>query len=206
MATNTGDKLSPGNIVKQVYDNVNEAIKITGTVSTTVNTTGLATDTGQTTGNNTLASINSKITTVNTNSVTVTSTVLPTGAATSANQTTSNASLASIDSKVTPLSTITNTNNSGKVSLDVNVTDITLNANGDSVETRNMPEAVKIDFASSTAFIYKAFAPVNTAVTASGWKICKISLADADAGTTTWANGSAAYSFIWNNRATYTYS
>lgn len=55
-------------------------------VSATIDTTGLATDTGQTTGNASLSSIDGKITAVNTGAVTVASSALPSGASTSAKQ------------------------------------------------------------------------------------------------------------------------
>ena len=55
-------------------------------VEATIDTTGLATDTGQTAGNASLASIDSKITAVDTGAVTVASSALPTGASTSAKQ------------------------------------------------------------------------------------------------------------------------
>ena len=67
--------------------------------------TGAATSALQTTGNNSLSSIDSKITAVNTGAVVVSSSVLPTGAATSALQTTGNNSLSSIDSKITAVNT-----------------------------------------------------------------------------------------------------
>lgn len=51
----------------------------------------------------TLASLNSKVTAVNTGAVTVSSSALPTGASTSANQTTGNNSLSSIDTKTPSL-------------------------------------------------------------------------------------------------------
>ena len=65
--------------------------------------TGASTSASQTTGNNSLSSIDSKITAVNTGAVVVSSSVLPTGAATSALQTTGNNSLSSIDGKTATL-------------------------------------------------------------------------------------------------------
>ena len=65
--------------------------------------TGASTSASQTTGNNSLSSIDSKITAVNTGAVVVSSSVLPTGAATSALQTTGNDSLSSIDGKTATL-------------------------------------------------------------------------------------------------------
>ena len=65
--------------------------------------TGASTSALQTTGNDSLSSIDSKITAVNTGAVVVSSSVLPTGAATSALQTTGNNSLSSIDGKTATL-------------------------------------------------------------------------------------------------------
>jgi len=65
--------------------------------------TGASTSALQTTGNNSLSSIDSKITAVNTGAVVVSSSVLPTGASTAANQTTGNSSLSSIDGKTATL-------------------------------------------------------------------------------------------------------
>jgi len=65
--------------------------------------TGASTSALQTAGNNSLSSIDSKITAVNTGAVVVSSSVLPTGAATSALQTTGNSSLSSIDGKTATL-------------------------------------------------------------------------------------------------------
>ena len=67
--------------------------------------TGASTSALQTTGNNSLSSIDSKITAVNTGAVVVSSSVLPTGASTAANQTTGNSSLSSIDTKTPALVT-----------------------------------------------------------------------------------------------------
>ena len=57
-------------------------------VTASIDTTGLATSAGQTTGNSSLSSIDGKITAVNTGAVVVSSSALPSGASTSANQTT----------------------------------------------------------------------------------------------------------------------
>lgn len=62
---------------------------------------GAATGAKQDTGNTSLASIDGKITAVNTGAVVVSSSALPSGAATGAKQDTGNASLSSIDGKLT---------------------------------------------------------------------------------------------------------
>jgi hypothetical protein len=67
--------------------------------------TGAATAAKQDTGNTSLASIDGKITAVNTGAVVVSSSALPTGAATAARQDTGNTSLSSIDGKITAVNT-----------------------------------------------------------------------------------------------------
>jgi hypothetical protein len=66
-------------------------------VKSSVLPTGAATSAAQTTGNNSLASIDGKITAVNTGAVVVASSALPTGAATLAEQQTQTASLSVLD-------------------------------------------------------------------------------------------------------------
>ena len=65
--------------------------------------TGASTASNQSTGNASLASIDGKITAVNTGAVTVASSALPTGAATATKQDTGNTSVASIDTKTPAL-------------------------------------------------------------------------------------------------------
>ncbi len=67
--------------------------------------TGFATSAKQDTGNTSLASIDGKITAVNTGAVVVASSALPAGASTSAKQDTEITSLASIDGKITAVNT-----------------------------------------------------------------------------------------------------
>lgn len=66
---------------------------------------GASTAARQDTGNTSLASIDGKITAVNTGAVVVSSSALPSGAATGAKQDTGNSSLASIDGKITAVNT-----------------------------------------------------------------------------------------------------
>lgn len=66
---------------------------------------GASTSALQTTGNNSLSSIDGKIVAVNTGAVVVSSSALPTGASTSALQTTGNTSLSSIDGKIVTVNT-----------------------------------------------------------------------------------------------------
>ncbi len=65
-----------------------------------VSVSGVATATKQDTGNTSLASIDGKITAVNTGAVVVASSALPSGAATAANQSTANASLANAETSL----------------------------------------------------------------------------------------------------------
>lgn len=76
-------------------------------VSGAVSVSGVSTTAKQDTGNASLASIDGKITAVNTGAVVVASSALPSGAATSAKQDTGNTSLSSIDGKLTDVATQT---------------------------------------------------------------------------------------------------
>jgi hypothetical protein len=90
-----------------VFDNAGTITAVSDTtplpVSATISTAGLATSTKQDTGNTSLASIDGKITAVNTGAVVVSSSALPTGAATATKQDTGNTSVASIDTKTPAL-------------------------------------------------------------------------------------------------------
>ena len=100
----TSSNQTDGSQKTQIVDAGGEAATVTGgklDVNATIDTTGLATSAKQDTGNASLASIDGKITAVNTGAVVVASSALPTGAATSAKQDTGNTSLASIDAKLT---------------------------------------------------------------------------------------------------------
>lgn len=81
----------------------NNDVTVSGTVTATV--TGVATAANQATEITSLASIDGKITAVNTGAVVVSSSALPSGASTSAKQDTGNTSLASIDGKITAVNT-----------------------------------------------------------------------------------------------------
>jgi hypothetical protein len=91
----TGDTTSPapvggipvfddGGTIRAVSDT--HPLPVNASVTATVDTTGLATDTAQATGNTSLASIDGKITAVDTGAVVISSSALPSGAATAANQ------------------------------------------------------------------------------------------------------------------------
>lgn len=86
----TSDNQTNGAQKTQIVDAGGEAVTVTGgklDVNASVDTTGLATSAKQDTGNTSLASIDGKITAVNTGAVVVSSSALPSGAATSALQT-----------------------------------------------------------------------------------------------------------------------
>ena len=91
-----------------------------------------------------------------------------------------------------------------KKALDVNVTDITLDASNDSVSTRALDETVRIDEASDTV-IYKGNAPVGTSDSSSQWKIQKITIVGAITKIE-YADGNTNYDNSWDNRASLTYN
>lgn len=84
--------------------------------------TGAATAAKQDTGNTSIASIDGKITAVDTGAVVVSSSALPTGASTSAKQDTGNTSLASIDGKITAVNTGAVVVASGSITADTELT------------------------------------------------------------------------------------
>lgn len=95
-------------------------------VSATISTAGLATDTKQDTGNASLASIDGKITAVNTGAVTVASSALPTGAATAANQQTNALTDAQLRATAVPVSGTVTATPSGTQNVDVTANTIGL--------------------------------------------------------------------------------
>lgn len=98
--TGTSANVNVTNTVNAAQSGTWNITNISGTVSLP---TGAATSASQTTGNNSLSSIDGKITACNTGAVVVSSSALPTGASTAANQTTANNSLSSIDGKMATL-------------------------------------------------------------------------------------------------------
>lgn len=99
----------------QVFDNAGTITSVSNvnplpvSASVSIDTTGLATDTGQDTGNASLTSIDTKLDALTTPSdtqpISAASLPLPSGASTSAKQDTGNTSLASIDGKITAVNT-----------------------------------------------------------------------------------------------------
>ncbi len=88
----------------------------------TIDTSDLAQETTLQDTNTALASIDGKITAVNTGAVVVSSSALPTGAATSANQTTGNTSLSGINTDSTAISAVAGATNGTAVVTDANGT------------------------------------------------------------------------------------
>jgi hypothetical protein len=54
--------------------------------------------------------------------------------------------------------------------------------------------------------IYIGEATPGTAKSAAGWRIKKLTYSSDVITDVQWANGSAAFDFVWNDRASYTYS
>lgn len=99
---------------------------------------------------------------------------------------------------------VTTTLVSGKQSLDVNVTDITLDKSNDSVTAHNPEELSFVDEASDTV-IYVGSAQPGTLEATAGWKIKRVLII----GTVTqisYADGNSNYVHQWNLRGTYVYS
>ena len=93
---------------------------------------------------------------------------------------------------------------SGIQALDVNVRDITLSHEDDSIETHSVNELSYIDEVSSSVS-YFGFAPAGSAEGSALWKIKKLTVS----GTVTkvqFADGNALYDNVWNNRASLSYS
>lgn len=92
----------------------------------------------------------------------------------------------------------------GKLSLDVNVTDITLSANNDSMETRSLAMKTLVDEASSTV-TYVGEAAVGSSLSTALWRIKRLT----QSGTVLlieWADGDSNFNNIWDNRASLSYS
>lgn len=96
------------------------------------------------------------------------------------------------------------TNVSGKYSLDVNVTDITLDRSNDSVTAYSPDYKVIVDEASSTVtYLGKAVAGTSTA--SALWQITKITISGTQTSLTQ-ADGDFLFNNIFDNRASLTYS
>jgi ABC-type phosphate/phosphonate transport system substrate-binding protein len=72
----------------------------------------------------------------------------------------------------------------------------------------DVPYAKRIDAVSSGTdnIYYKGEAVPGTLESAAGWRIRKVVVENDDDVTETWANGTAAFDKIWNDRLSYTFS
>jgi len=104
----------------------------------------------------------------------------------------------------TSLSGVTITNVGGKLSLDVNVTDITLSAANDSMETRNMAMSVAVDEASATV-TYVGEAATGSSLASAVWRIKRLTQTGAVL-LIEFADGNGNYDNVWNSRASLAYS
>ena len=68
---------------------------------------------------------------------------------------------------------VTITDIGGKMSMDVNVTNITITADSDSIETRKMPMKEYLDEVSSTV-LYYGEAVIGTPTSAAAWRIKRV--------------------------------
>lgn len=101
-------------------------------------------------------------------------------------------------------STVGITDVAGKKSLNVNVTDITIDAVNDSIEVRNKPMSLLIDKVSTSGITYIGEAIPGTTQSATSWRIFIL-----DKTTTTtqkkWASN-GDFSNAWTNRTSLTYT
>ncbi len=92
----------------------------------------------------------------------------------------------------------------GVKALDVNVTDIVLRKDNDSIATESYEQSTRIDEASSTV-IYFGFAAVGSSEASSVWKIKKLEVSGS-ATSLKYADGNTNYDNSWANRASLTYN
>ncbi len=75
------------------------------------------------------------------------------------------------------------------------------------VYSRDQGLTQKIEYDGSNNAIYIGRAQPGTAITATGWQISKLTYDVSNNMTSLdWASGLDNFDFIWNNRATYSYS
>ena len=98
---------------------------------------------------------------------------------------------------------VTTTLVGAKRSLDVNVTDITLDKSNDSVATESIEQAFRSDDASSTVS-YFGYAPVGSSESSSVWKIKRLTVSGSTSKVE-YADGNTNYDNNWSNRASLTY-
>lgn len=99
---------------------------------------------------------------------------------------------------------ITVTDVSGKLSQDVNVTNITLSANDDSMEVRDLAMKVAVDEVSTT-LTYVGEAATGTPTASALWRIKRLT----QTGTVLlieWADGNGNFDNVFDNRSALAYS
>jgi hypothetical protein len=100
--------------------------------------------------------------------------------------------------------TATITDVSGKKSLDVNVTDITINKDNDSITTHAAQLTTRLDDTSTLNMTYVGEANIGSAESSAVWRIKRI---DETSGIKIlYADGDSNFNNIWNNRTSLTYS
>jgi len=100
--------------------------------------------------------------------------------------------------------TATITDVSGKKSLDVNVTDITINKDNDSITTHAAQLTTRLDDTSTLSMTYVGEANIGSAESSAVWRIKRI---DETSGIKIlYADGDANFNNIWNNRTSLAYS
>lgn len=62
------------------------------------------------------------------------------------------------------------------------------------------------DYDGSNHVIYQGWAQPGTSTSADGWRIKQLNYTGDNIVSILWPSGSPAFSFVWSNRATYTYS
>jgi len=103
------------------------------------------------------------------------------------------------------VSTVSITDVGGKKSLDVNVTDIVIDASNDSIEIRNKAMSLLVDKTTTANITYIGEAFPGSSESSSLWRIFIL-----DKTTSIikkkWANGNGNFTNIWANRASLTYN
>ena len=102
-------------------------------------------------------------------------------------------------------SSATVTDVAGKKSLDVNVTEITLDAANDSIEIRNKAMSLLVDKTTTASITYIGEAAPGTSESSATWRIF---ILDNSTSITKkkWADGNGNFDNIWSNRASLTYA
>ena len=100
--------------------------------------------------------------------------------------------------------TATITDVAGKKALDVNIADITLNKDNDSVTSQSFEEKKLIDEVSESLTYIGSAAP-GTSTSLSAWKISRLQITGSITALE-FADGNKQYDNVWDNRASLSYS